>query len=287
MVILGCFRRLVRSVAPLVAGVLAAAALPSLATAQTTSVDLVPHRAVYDLKLAEARGKTTISAVRGRIYYEFGGNACEGYTLQFRQVSELDNGEGRISTSDLRSTTYEEGDAKSFRFNSQNSMNDKVVDSVDGRAQRVSGATSVQLTKPESKTFDIDGNIVFPTEHMRRAVIAAREGKKILEFPVYDGSETGQKIYNTLTVIGQPIAGDQRKPNDAAADKAALATMKRWPVTISYFDKAASGDPSPVYAIGFEMYENGIARALTLDYTEFVISGELTSLEIREAKPCP
>lgn len=287
MPIFGGFRRVICVVAPLLAGVMAVAGGTSDAVAEATSVALVPHRAVYDLKLAQVRGKTTLVGVRGRILYEFGGSACEGYTLQFRQVSELDNGEGRLSTSDLRSTTYEEGDAKSFRFSSQNSVNQKPTDAIDGHAQRRSGATSVSLTKPASKTFDIDANIVFPTEHMRRAVVAAREGKTILEFPVFDGSETGQKVYNTLTVIGRPINADQRKPDDAAASHAALAEMRRWPLTISYFDMAASGDLSPVYAIGFEMYENGISRALTLDYNEFVISGELTTLEIRDAKPCP
>ena len=107
---------------------------------------------------------------------------------------------------------------------------------------------------------------------------------------MFDGSETGEKIYNTLTVIGPRIAPDQRRPNDAAADQPALAAMARWPVTISYFDKEKqekSGEQTPIYAIGFELYENGISRALTLDYNDFVVAGKMTSLEIKQAKPCP
>ena len=74
---------------------------------------------------------------------------------------------------------------------------------------------------------------------------------------------------------------------DAAAGKDGLAGMKRWPVTVSYFDHAAkAGDQAPLYAISFELYENGISRALLLDYNDFAISGELTSLEIRDTKPC-
>ena len=38
-----------------------------------------------------------MSAVRGRILYDFSGSACEGYALQFRQVSELDSGEGKVA----------------------------------------------------------------------------------------------------------------------------------------------------------------------------------------------
>ncbi len=127
---------------------------------------------------------------------------------------------------------------------------------------------------------------------MRRIIEAAREGKTILEFPVYDGSENGQKLYNTLTVIGKPIAPGEKPPDDAAGKIPALAGMTRWPVTISYFEQQDEGKPSigeqtPVYAITFELYENGISRALMLDYSDFTLSGELTSLDLKKAKPCP
>ena len=62
---------------------------------------------------------------------------------------------------------------------------------------------AVSLTKPTEKTFSVPAGAVFPTEHMRRIIFAARAGKTVLEFPVYDGSETGEKVYNTLTVIGR------------------------------------------------------------------------------------
>jgi hypothetical protein len=122
---------------------------------------------------------------------------------------------------------------------------------------------------------------------MRRIIEAAREDKNILELPIYDGSEKGEKVYNTLTVIGPAIAPNERVPTDAAAGSQALAGLKRWPVTVSYFDKSASGgDQAPVYAIKFELYENGVSRALMLDYNDFAISGELTSIELRESAPC-
>ena len=94
--------------------------------------------------------------MRGRILYDFDGNACDGYTLQFRQVSELDSGEGKVSTSDLRSTTWEGGDAKRFNFTSENFLDQNLVDSVDGHAEHGATATAVDLAKPEHKVLDID-----------------------------------------------------------------------------------------------------------------------------------
>src|SRR5262249_7206130 len=131
---------------------------------------LAPHRAVYDLSLAKSRGRQPIEAVHGRILYDFSGNACEGYALQFRQVSEIDRGEGKVALSDLRAATWEEGDAKSFRFNSENKVNERVVDTVDGNAGRDSSGVSVKLSKPQAKSFDLDAKIVFPTEHVRRVI---------------------------------------------------------------------------------------------------------------------
>jgi hypothetical protein len=81
-------------------------------------------------------------------------------------------------------------------------------------------------------------------------------------------------------------------PDDAAGKAPELAKLTRWPVTISYFDQEndkqqRGGEQIPGYTIGFELYENGVSRALKLDYTDFTISGEMTSLEIKGAKPCP
>ena len=258
--------------------------------APSASLALVPHRAVYDLSLGTIRGNSQVAGVTGRILYDFDGSACQGYSLQFRQVSELDTGEGKTSTSDLRSTTWEGADAKNFKFTSQNFVDQSLVDTVDGHAEHDPSKTAVNLEKPQPKSLDLDAGVVFPTEHMVRVINAAHAGKTILNFPVYDGSETGDKVFNTLTVIGRKIAPDERVHADAAADEPKLVSVPRWPVTISYFEKHKTEDKSeetPAYAIGFELYENGISRALTLDYNDFVVTGKLSSLQIKDSKPCP
>jgi hypothetical protein len=250
-------------------------------------IEFASHRAVYELKLASARGNRPVEAVRGRILYDFSGSECEGYALQFRQVSEIDAGEGVRMMTDMRATTWEDAAAKAFRFNSQNYVDRKLKSAVDGRAEREDSQVDVSLSKPTSKTFGIQTQIFFPTDHMRRIIVAAREGKTLLQGPVFDGSDTGEKVYETLTVIGQPIEPETNKPDDAAANDEQLLKMRRWPVSISYFDKSkAGGDQLPVYGIKFEIYENGISRALALDYNDFVVNGTMTALETRPNKPC-
>src|SRR3954471_462879 len=74
-------------------------------------IELVPHRAIYDLRLSQSRNNRSAEAVTGRILYDFSGNSCDGYALQFRQVSELNTGEGKAAMSDLRTITWEDGTA--------------------------------------------------------------------------------------------------------------------------------------------------------------------------------
>jgi hypothetical protein len=274
----------------LAVGLWGAIAPSATALAQGGTAALASHRAVYELKLASTRGKRAMESVRGRILYDFSGSVCEGYALQFRQVSELNSGEGKVAISDLRANSWEEGQAKRLRFHSQNYFDQRLRDTVDGEAERGETGVAVRLTKPGSKNLDLKTDLVFPTEHVRRIIAAAREGKTLLQLAVYDGSDTGEKVYDTLAVIGRAIAPSEQRPADVLGNQAEFAGLTRWPVTISYFDRAAgekSGEQTPVYAITFELYENGVARALLLDYGDFVLSGEITSIEMKGAKPCP
>jgi hypothetical protein len=253
-------------------------------------VSFLPHQALYELSLVKSRGSTTINSARGRIVYNFSGSACEGYTSDFRQVSELDAGEGKVTLSDLRSTSWEDANGKSYRFKIDARMNDGDSKPVDGIAERTGDHITVKLKQPEAKTFTIDGAVVFPTEQIRHIIEAAREGKSLLELTVYDGSENGEKIYNTLTVIGKPIPGDRAigEP-DPSTTSDQMKTLTRWPVTVSYFDRdarAKEGEETPIYAMSFELYENGVSRSLVLDYNEFVISGAMGKFDVHDSKPC-
>lgn len=249
----------------------------------------LPHQALYELNLVKSRG-SSVDSTRGRILYTFTGSACEGYTSEFRQVSELRSGEDKVTLSDLRSTSWEDGDGKSYRFKIDSRMNDTDSNPVDGVAERTGDHVTVKLKQPQVKTFTLDGNTVFPTQQIQRIIEAARAGKSVLELTVYDGSDNGEKVYNTLSVIGQAISGDKViAAPDPSTTSEAMKSMTRWPVTVSYYDrdtKPTDGEQTPVYAMSFELYENGVSRSLMLDYNDFVVSGVLGKFDVKDSKPC-
>ena len=122
-----------------------------------------------------------------------------------------------------------------------------------------------------------------------------------VEGPIFSASTRGTSrsirasavALPTGTVIGAPVAADKAaaKP-DASTASDELKTMTRWPVTVSYYDRDAKrteGEQTPVYAMSFELYENGVSRSLVLDYNDFVIAGALGKFDVKDSKdtkPC-
>src|ERR1700688_1285536 len=281
--------RISRTLLSIAAAAVGSAFAAGQANAAATTA-FVPHQALYDLNLVKSRGSASIDSARGRILYNFSGSPCEGYTSEFRQVSELNSGEGKVTLSDLRSTSWEDAEGKSYRFKIDARMNDTDSSPVDGVAERAGDHITVKLKQPVAKTFNLDGNVVFPTEQIQHIIAAAREGKSVLELMVYDGSDNGEKVYNTLSIIGQPIPGTRNiaSPDPSTANDQ-MKTLTRWPVTVSYYDREAKskdGEQTPVYAMSFELFENGVSRALVLDYNDFVISGAMGKFDVKDSKPC-
>jgi hypothetical protein len=266
------------------AALAAVAAGPTLARADAA---LAPHRAVYELKLRETRGSSGVDQVRGRIVYEFKGGPCDGYALNFRQVTEIDNGEGDTDVSDLRAETWEDAKAKSFRFAAKNYRNQELDSDTDGRAERLDGGVSVTRVKPTKDVSTFEARTLFPTEHLRKIIEAASRSERLLEAPIYDGSEKGDKTYDTLTVIGAPMEAGEAVP-EAPAKTPELDREARWPVTISYFErgKKNEGEQAPDYVMSFDLYANGVSRALKIDYGKFILDGELKELEFLKPSSC-
>ena len=259
----------------------------SAAQAQTSSpsrIQLVPHRAVYDLSLTRSTGSRGVESATGRIAMDFGGDACDGYTLKFRQVTILNGSETGSRTLDVRTITFESGDGASMKFKSESSMEGNQTDNVDGEAQvKADGNLSVRLKGTKDNGFSSGGHPVFPTEHLKRLIEAGQGGANTLSIKVFDGSDGGNKVYDTLALIGHRIESSDSKALEEPARQGALANSPRWPVKISYFN-VANGDQTPAYTISFDLYENGVSRALKLDYGDFALSGDLKSLDVSPAK---
>ena len=183
---------------------------------------LAAHRAIYEMTLDDARSASGITGIDGRMVFEFTGSECDGYSLNMRMVTQMTDSQGQTNLTDLRSSTWEQGDGQKFRFQSAQYLNDKLGDVTMGRAVRETPneAVQVKLSQPSTAELNLSGPLLFPTQHSFALIEAARTGQGLFQARVYDGSEKGQKVYDTTAFIGTEVQpGDDPKLEQVAKDK--------------------------------------------------------------------
>lgn len=266
--------------------------VPSMAAnafAPSTANKLVPHRAVYEMTLDKARSGSGITGILGRMVFEFTGSQCEGFTLNMRLVTNVTDRQGVSALTDMRTSSWEQGDGKRFRFNSSQYRNQKLGEVTTGDASRKSNHNdiSVVLKKPSKSKHKLPGDILFPTQHSLKLLSAAHKGETIVQANIYDGSDKGSKYFFTSAYIGKAVSPGPDKSFKSIKNAKPLDNLVSWPVSISYFetDKPA-GEALPSYELGFRLYGNGVSRKLQIDYGDFVIRGELSKLEFLQDSKC-
>lgn len=258
--------------------------VPGAAYAQG-AVALMPHRAVYDLKLDKASEQSGISNISGRMVYEFNGSPCEGYTVTFRFVTEIDTADATRVT-DQQTTTFEDGEGKTFNFATKSYIDRALDRELRGAATRDAEAVEVKLDKPQASDVKLPAT-QFPTQHMMELVQRAEKGDTFYETTLFDGSDEADKVMTTTVVIGKPT---KEKPGDVEAGPLkSLAEDTYWPVDIAYFDLVGQGgEETPDYRTSFKLHANGLTRDLIMDYGDFSMTGTLVNLDVfdQPSKPC-
>ena len=158
-----------------------------------------------------------------------------------------------------------------------------------GTAERkAAGAVDVVIDKPSRQKLKLNGQPLFPTQHSVAILDAARQGTGVVQANIYDGSEKGDKLYETTTFIGKPVAPGPGLPT-GVANAERLDELTSWPVSISYFERtpnAAKDEGLPAYELSFRLFANGVSRDLLIDYGSFSIKGVLSRIDFREPTEC-
>jgi hypothetical protein len=261
------------------AGLAASASLPAVAAPL-----LAPHRAVYDLALESASDRSGISEITGRMVYEFNGSACDGYTVSFRFVTQIETSEVSRLT-DQQTTTFEDPDGKNFSFVTKSFVDQTLDKEVKGTATLGEEATNVELEKPEEEELSLAAT-QFPTQHLIELIEKAEQGETFYETTLFDGSEDADRVLITTVIVGKETEAGASDPEAAALGN--LKPESYWPVNIAYFDgNEGGGEELPVYQISFKLHDNGVTRDLVMDYGEFAMKGRLVDLSMFEpAEAC-
>ncbi len=260
-----------------ISGVLATVSLPAQAERldKTGRAALVGHKALYNIEMISKRSSSQVLNIHGQMYFALQ-PGCDAWTTdhRFNLYYEYADSPPMQITSDF--TTYEPMDGKSFDFNSRRKRDGELYQELRGTALRDDqGNTHVTYALPEGLTFDMKPGGLFPMAHTAAMMKDIKDGHKVFNATVFDGSdEDGPIEVNTIVGKAMPPAAI---PAGAAID-AALITMPARYVRMAFFPLADDSLTSD-YEMDVALHDNGVISSMKVDYGEFSVSQKLVALE--------
>ena len=247
---------------------------------------IAPHRAVYDLSLLRVSEGAGLTTAEGRLAFEVQGSTCEGWTVNFRMANRFSPSDGEVKMVDTQSTAYESGDYLEMHYNQKEFVNGALREESRVKVNRpaVGAEGSGERSAAGAKPFTIPAETFFPTQHQLKLMELAERGETRDSSLIFDGSDE-DKLYRAITFIGTrkaPGSNSRDSGNPVAKELSGLAS---WPVSVSYYPVAGDAD-TPDYQVSFDLYENGVATGLVMDYGQFALAGTLSKLEALKAESC-
>jgi hypothetical protein len=246
---------------------------------RVAALGLVPHKALYDVRLVSTHSGSQIVNISGQMYYQWE-QTCEAWISnhRFNMLYEYaDTAPMKVSSDFL---TYEPLDGQSLSFTSQRKRDNEVAEELRGQALLgAGGAGTAQYTLPAGMHFDLPAGTLLPMGHSVALAEKIRDGQTFFKSTIFDGSdETGP--VEVSAVISKPLtapAALQKASDGGPIDRKLLDSPAR-KVRLAFFPLQAQ-DPTSDYEMTMVLHDNGIISDMTIEYDDFTVSQTLIALE--------
>ena len=243
--------------------------VPRSLVAGPATENFQPHRAFYKMTMGSSKGSSGIIGVDGRMIFEWR-STCDAYIVEQRYMMRYQREEGTETNTDTEFSTLENKDGELYKFFVKNKLSDK-SSNIEGVAKYSSKyrAGKVNYKSPKKTQYKLPHNTMFPSNHTFYLIDAAKDQKKFLVVPVFDGSEI-QTAISVSSVIGmEKVLEDPKHP---------LLSGKYWPIRMAFFSADQKAN-SPTHEMTVNLHENGVSGDLVLDYFDFKVDMKLVKIE--------
>ena len=124
--------------------------------------------------------------------------------------------------------------------------------------------------------INAQGDVILDSgsQEPRKANVADRDYFLAFKERGHEGLFVGRPVPSRITgVMSLPLARGFR------TSQGEFGGIVLGAVRLSYFTQG-EGERTPIYTLVFDLYENGVSGALTLDYGDFAIKGDMTRLDM-------
>jgi len=257
---------------------LAAALVVGLVAAAPAAAGLVPHRAIYSVKLGPVRANAGFVDARGaaKIVLE---KTCDGWIMTQELTVDMGTAAGGVIKQDIRVAGWESLDGKSYRFAARN-VTGQQVEGFKGEAKSGAAGKPGRATfkVPAGKTMALPEGTLFPAGHTAWLIERALAGDRQAPRVVFDGSD-GLGPRKVIAFIGPRVESGRHGKKGLGA----LVQRPGWNIRMAFYplDSRAA---APEFEIEVLQLDNGVAPRLVLDYPQLTV---VMTMEKIEAIPAP
>ena len=235
--------------------------------------ELLPHRALYKVKMKTVRSGAQIVNVSGELVYEWR-PVCGGVISDYHFDMHYDYSDAQPLDVKSHVANFEPYDQAALDFVTRRFNNGHLFQSVKGRANF--DESLVRYDLPSQVDEPMEQGVLSPTAYTLRVVEAIRAGEVSFSGRLFDGSDNKGPIWINSLIGREAEAGVY----GAAVAPEALGTPARH-VHMAFFS-GAGDDSMPDYEMNAIFHLNGVMRSVQIEYDDFSVVQELVSLDVLE-----
>ncbi|MBL4692385.1 MAG: DUF1849 family protein [Magnetovibrio sp.] len=242
---------------------------PVKASAQ--AVELIPYQAGYVVSLSSNSDRSMVSAVTGKVAFGFE-KICGGWLFQQRGNMSNHLPDGNVVPQIFQFSSIEKSGEYQFSIKTGGTSKDVIL----GRAEMggVGESGQVVFSRPEKMTLSLPPNTLFPAAHTRSMIEAAQAGKRQFERLIFEGTDTNSA--KLLVAFVSPMSDAGKAVIAKMGGK--LKSQKGWHFQMAYFDPTDQSG-TPVYEVGVDQLDNGIALRWELDYGSHAVEMKMVKVQ--------
>lgn len=248
-------------------------ALAQQANVKSSTVNILPHRAYYTVKLKSAKADSSVKDTEGKMIIELT-HDCDGWTLKQESASVIDLKSAKPEMMRSVYVAQESDDGKTLKFKTERVFDEKMKDSVEGFAGFTDKGGTISYKSPEDKEIIMKVGTLPPIAHMKRLIEMAETGEQSSSIQVFDGS-----------FYGNPVLIDAFVAGKLSSCKSVVKNCEGYPMNLAVY-AMPSTTSNPNFEIKQIMGKEGVMRNYTIDFTDYTVEGTLDKVEYLPANVC-
>lgn len=243
--------------------------------------NIVPHKALYRLKLTALHAGSPITEIGGEMYFKWE-DVCDAWSTDHRFKIEYYYTDRPSVTVTNHFVAWEDKAGDRMHFLSEG-YTDGVLDQKNrGEAIRQEDGSGIaDYREPVGMSHRLPKGFYFPADHTIETIRQAMAGNSFFHAVMFDGTDDeGPSEINAFIDQTQTPLRVKELYDDKSGIDQSLLTGQYWDTRLAFFPLEATPESSvmPDYEMRVRLHENGVVSDIVVEYDKFSVRQELVAL---------